>query len=90
MNLIRRVLGPSKEERVDLRRMGNVIADAVETAKNAEIAEARQELAAAREEGRQARGKVNVAVRGVHTLHRAVIAAGERAEEIIERGLGDD
>lgn len=90
MGLIRKVLGPSKEERVDLRRMGNVIADAVEQAKSSQIEAARADLDAARVESKKARGQVNLAIRGARTLHRTVVTAGERAEEVIGRGLGDD
>lgn len=90
MRFIRKVLGPSRHERVDLRRLGNVVADAVEAAKGQEIDKARAELAEARNAGKQARVQVNLASRAVATLHRTVTAAGERAEEVISRGLGDD
>jgi len=90
MNILRKVLGQTKEDRTDLRRLGNVIADAVETAKSQEIEAERAELAKARQEAKEARWQLNLAIRGVQTLHRAVTAAGDRAEEVISRGLGDD
>lgn len=81
-------------ERETLRRGANVIADAVSTARDQEIAEASAALDQARELARKKRVEVLLAARLARDVRRAVENAGESFEvgigQVARRIVGGD
>lgn len=66
------------------RDAANVIADAVMTAKDEELKRLEEELAAARASGREARGNLNLVVRGARTLVREIDAAAKEFQDSVD------
>ncbi len=82
------------DDREKLRRGANVIADAVETARDQEIQQGMAELAEAREVARRKRVEVLLAARLARDVRRAVETAGESFEvsmgQVARRIVGGD
>lgn len=78
---------PTPTEGTPLRDAANVIADAVQSAKDEKIAQAEHELEQAEQLAKESRDQLGSAMRAARRLNRAIIEAGEAFEEAMRRAI---